>query len=58
VNVVVETTGTQAGIAEALRQVATGGTVVLAVRPLDPVTMVRTYADIHRRGIRLVCRHE
>ena len=50
----VETTGRPAGVAAALRLVPAGGTVVLAARPLCPVTALKTYHDMHRPGVRLV----
>lgn len=53
-SVVVDTTGTAAGITAALRLVRTGGSVVLAVRPLWTTTPLRTYHDIHRPGVRLI----
>jgi hypothetical protein len=52
-SVVVETTGTAAGITAALRLVHIGGRVVLAVRPLSTTTPLRTYHDVHRPGVRL-----
>ncbi|OKH98991.1 hypothetical protein A6A06_25660 [Streptomyces sp. CB02923] len=52
-DVVLETTGTGAGITRALRTVRTGGHVILAVRPLEPTTPVATCHDVHRREIRV-----
>ena len=51
---VVETTGERAAVAEALRRVATLGTVVLAGPvPSAPVTL-DLYADLHVRGLTVV----
>ena len=52
--VVVETTGSAAGLTTALRLVRQGGRVMLAARPLWTVTPLRTYHDVHRPGISLV----
>lgn len=52
--VVVEATGTAAGITAALRSVRTKGSVVLAVRPLSTTTLLRTYHDVHQPGVRLI----
>jgi len=52
--VVVETTGSAACLAAALRLVRHGGRVVLAARPLWATTPLRSYHDVHRPGISLV----
>ncbi|MFD3662987.1 hypothetical protein ACFWVF_20705 [Streptomyces sp. NPDC058659] len=52
-DVVVETTGTAAGITRALRAVRAGGQVLLAARPLAPTTPVDTYRDVHVRDVHL-----
>jgi hypothetical protein len=50
---VVETTGTAAGVSQALRTVRSGGHVVLAARPLEATTPLATYRDVHYRQVRL-----
>jgi hypothetical protein len=52
--VVIETTGTAAGLAEALRRVERRGRVMLATRPLHAATALRTYHDLHRPGVSLL----
>ncbi|MFB6889482.1 hypothetical protein ACFCX4_09240 [Kitasatospora sp. NPDC056327] len=51
---VAETSGTPAGITAAVRAVRPGGTVLLAVRPLDPVTPLCGHHDLHRPAVRIV----
>ncbi|MDI3423356.1 hypothetical protein [Streptomyces luteolus] len=53
-DVVVETTGTAAGIREALASVPPGGRVLLAARPLDTTTALATYDAVHLPGIHVV----
>ncbi|WP_369363954.1 hypothetical protein AB5L52_12240 [Streptomyces sp. CG4] len=52
--VVVETTGSAAGIRGALDAVAPGGRVLLAARPLSSTTPLPTYHAVHRPGIRVL----
>lgn len=51
--VAVDTTGTTTGISAALRMLRPGGVVYLAARPLWPSPAIRTYHDVHRRGLTL-----
>ncbi|MFF8691011.1 hypothetical protein ACF08W_02280 [Streptomyces sp. NPDC015144] len=51
--VVVETTGTERGILDALVAARPGGCVLLAVRPLHPATAVPTYWSVHHPGLRV-----
>jgi hypothetical protein len=51
---VIETTGTARSIALAIQRVASVGRVVLAAEPEVPQVDVRTYADIHVRGITVI----
>jgi hypothetical protein len=51
---VIDAAGTQRSIALALSMVAPGGLVVLAAEPEQPCLDVRTYGDIHVRGVRVV----
>ncbi|MFD9949582.1 hypothetical protein ACFWYW_50945 [Nonomuraea sp. NPDC059023] len=50
---VVETTGTEEGIAAALATAPDLGRVLLAARPLESAVTLDTYRDLHRRGVRL-----
>ncbi|MFD5084188.1 hypothetical protein ACFWOG_16310 [Kitasatospora sp. NPDC058406] len=52
--VVVETTGTGAGILQALAAVRPGGCVLLAARPLHLTANLPTYRAIHRPGVRVL----
>lgn len=52
--VVVETTGTTAGIREALASVAPGGRVLLAARPLSTTTPLPTYYAVHLPGVHVL----
>lgn len=54
VAMVVETTGSPAGIAAALRLAGPGACILLAVRPLVPSVTVRTYHDLHRPGVEVI----
>jgi threonine dehydrogenase-like Zn-dependent dehydrogenase len=51
---VIDTAGTDDAIDRAIRTVASGGRVVLAVEPQSSFVDVRTYADIHARGLTIV----
>ncbi|ANW17158.1 hypothetical protein I3J09_02440 [Streptomyces clavuligerus] len=51
---VIETTGTNGGIGDALASVRPGGLVLLAARPLHPTTPLPTYHVIHLPGVRLL----
>lgn len=51
---VLETTGVAASIAAAVRDVAALGRVVLAAEPVEATVDVRTYADVHARGLTVV----
>ncbi|MFF7636344.1 hypothetical protein ACFZB9_24830 [Kitasatospora sp. NPDC008050] len=52
--VVVETTGTGAGILDALAAARPGGCVLLAVRPLHRTTSLPSYHAIHRPELRVL----
>lgn len=52
--VVVETTGTAAGISDALAAVRPRGRVLLAARPLNATTPLRTYHALHLPSIRML----
>ncbi|MER5985795.1 hypothetical protein [Streptomyces sp. NPDC001787] len=52
--VVVETTGTTAGIREALASVVPKGRVLLAARPLSTTTPLPTYHAVHLPGVRVL----
>lgn len=52
--VVVETTGTEAGILHALAAVRPGGCVLLAARPVHPTVRLPTYHAVHRPGVRVL----
>ncbi|MEV4380193.1 hypothetical protein [Streptosporangium sp. NPDC049644] len=53
-DVIVDTTGSARAVADALSRVARLGTVVLAARPTASALMVRTYQDVHVRGLTVV----
>jgi hypothetical protein len=53
-DVVVDTSGTAASAADALRRVADLGLVVIAAAVRDPAKL-SLYADLHVRGLELVC---
>jgi len=53
-DVVVDTSGTAASATDALRRVADLGLVVIAAAVRDPVKL-SLYADLHVRGLELVC---
>jgi hypothetical protein len=53
-DVVVDTSGTAASAAAALRRVADLGLIVIAAAARDPVKL-SLYADLHVRGLELVC---
>lgn len=52
--VAVETTGTTAGIREALASVVPGGRVLLAARPLSSTTSFPTYHAVHLPGVHVL----
>ncbi|TMR21982.1 hypothetical protein ETD86_13220 [Nonomuraea turkmeniaca] len=53
-DLIIETSGTAVAVSDALERVGALGTVVLAAPPVTSVMMVRTYADVHRRGLSVV----